>query len=140
MEFIVLNNDVKAYIEESIETKQKILSNEKFLAMISEISLKIIEAYKNGNNVLIAGNGGSAADAQHIVAELVSKFSIDRHALSAIALTTNTSILTAVGNDYSHEYIFSRQVEAYGSCGDIFIAISEYNFSFIRCMSAPFVI
>ena len=80
--------------------------------------------YKNGNKLLIAGNGGSAADAQHIAAEFVSRFFYDRPGLPAIALTTDTSMLTAIGNDYGFENLFSRQVQAQGSNGDIFIGIS----------------
>lgn len=119
-----MNNSIKEYIKESIETKQKILTDEKLVSKIDDVATKIIDAYRVNQKVLVAGNGGSAADAQHIVAELVSKFSMDRPPLNALALTTNTSILTAVGNDYNHDYIFSRQVEAYGNAGDIFVAIS----------------
>ena len=102
-----MNNSIKEYIKESIETKQKILTDEKLVSKIDDVATKIIEVYRVNQKVLVAGNGGSAADAQHIVAELVSKFSMDRPALNALALTTNTSILTAVGNDYNHDYIFS---------------------------------
>ena len=119
-----MNNSIKEYIKESIDTKQKILTDEKLVSKIDDVATKIIDAYRVNQKVLVAGNGGYAADAQHIVAELVSKFSMDRPALNALALTTNTSILTAVGNDYNHDYIFSRQVEAYGNTGDIFVAIS----------------
>lgn len=115
---------IKTHIIESIKTKEEILSSDTFIDVIERASKLIIQAYKNGNKVLIAGNGGSAADAQHIAAELVSKFLSDRPALNAISLTTNTSVLTAVGNDYSHEYIFARQIQAYGEKGDIFIPIS----------------
>jgi D-sedoheptulose 7-phosphate isomerase len=109
-------------IKESIATKKIILDN--MIDEIVDISSKVIECYKNGNKVLIAGNGGSASDAQHISAELVSRFYFDREALSAIALTTDTSIMTAIGNDYSFDNIFSRQIEAIGNSGDIFWAIS----------------
>lgn len=91
---------------------------------IIEISNVIINAYKQNNKVLIAGNGGSAADAQHISGELVSKFYHDRKALSAIALTTDTSVLTSWANDKHYDYVFERQIEAHGNIGDIFIAIS----------------
>ncbi|HMY11684.1 MAG TPA: D-sedoheptulose 7-phosphate isomerase, partial [Turneriella sp.] len=83
-----------------------------------------IAAYRAGKKTLIAGNGGSAADAQHIAAEFVSRFYFDRPALASIALTTDTSALTAIGNDYGYELLFSRQIEANGSSGDIYIAIS----------------
>ena len=115
---------IKDYIVESIKAKEEVLASEKILEAVEKAALMIIDAYKSSNKVLIAGNGGSAADAQHIAAELVSKFFKDRPALNAIALTTNTSILTAVGNDYSHEHIFERQIQAYGQKGDIYIAIS----------------
>ena len=91
---------------------------------IEKISTEIIKAYKEGKKVLTAGNGGSAGDAQHLAAELVSKFLMERPALSAIALTTNTSILTSVGNDYNHELVFARQISAHANKGDIFFAIS----------------
>ncbi len=78
----------------------------------------------NGNKIFLAGNGGSAADAQHIAAELVGRFTNERRALPAMALTTDTSVLTSVGNDYGFENIFSRQIEAFAQAGDIFIAIS----------------
>lgn len=119
-----MKNDIKNYIVESIETKQKILSNEQIIAEISKAVDLIVDSYRCGKKLLVAGNGGSAADAQHISAEFVSKFLIDRKAINAIALTTNTSILTSVGNDYSHEFIFARQVEAYGQKGDVYLAIS----------------
>ena len=83
-----------------------------------------MKAYIKGRKVLIAGNGGSAADAQHIACELVSKFYFERQALDAVALTTNSSILTANSNDFDFEQVFSRQIQASGSKGDIFIAIS----------------
>jgi D-sedoheptulose 7-phosphate isomerase len=83
-----------------------------------------VSGYNTGKKILIAGNGGSAADAQHFAGELVSRFYFDRPALAAIALTTDTSILTAVGNDYGYESIFSRQIQALGTVGDVFIAIS----------------
>ena len=82
------------------------------------------DAMKSGRLLLVAGNGGSAADSQHLVAEFVSRLTIDRPALRAIALTTDTSILTAIGNDYSYDYVFARQIEALGSEGDVFLAIS----------------
>ena len=115
---------IKNYILESVKVKEEILSSDLIIESIEEAAKYIIQAYKHGNKILIAGNGGSAADSQHIAAELVSKFLKDRPALNAIALTTNTSILTAVGNDYSHEYIFARQIQAYGCEGDIYIPIS----------------
>jgi D-sedoheptulose 7-phosphate isomerase len=79
---------------------------------------------RNGNKILLAGNGGSAADCQHLAGELVSRFHYDRPGLPAVALTTDTSILTAIGNDYGYEYLFARQIEALANSGDVFFAIS----------------
>ena len=117
-------NEIQKYIKSSILVKEEILSSKSVLDSVESAVNIIFEAYKNNKKVLFAGNGGSAADAQHLAAELVSKFMKDRPALNAIALTTNTSILTAVGNDYSHEYVFPRQIQAYGIEGDVFVAIS----------------
>lgn len=83
-----------------------------------------VEALQGGNKILFAGNGGSAADAQHWAGELVSRFNFDRPGLAGIALTTDTSILTAIGNDYGYDYVFARQIEALGRTGDVFFAIS----------------
>ena len=99
-------------------------TGEDFSHKIIEISEIIINAYKNGNKVLIAGNGGSAADAQHISGELVNKFYKDRKALSAIALSTDTSVITSWANDVSYDFVFERQIEAHGKPGDIFISIT----------------
>jgi len=111
-------------VNDSINVKRSILENNEILKLVSKISLEIIKAYKNGNKVLIAGNGGSAADAQHMAGELVSRFYFDRPGLPAISLTTDSSIITAIGNDYSYNRIFSRQIESNGQSGDIFIGIS----------------
>lgn len=115
---------IEKYIKDSIITKEQILNDENLVGLIEKSAKEIIEIYKSEKKVLLAGNGGSAADAQHIAAELVSKFFLERPALSAIALNTNTSILTSVGNDYSHDLVFARQIEAHGNPEDIFIAIS----------------
>jgi len=111
-------------VKKSYEVKQEIYANEKLMQLIKEVSQVTTEAYKKGNKTLIAGNGGSAADAQHIAGEFVSKFYFDRPGLASISLTTDTSILTAIGNDYGYEKLFSRQVQANGNKGDIFIGIS----------------
>jgi D-sedoheptulose 7-phosphate isomerase len=95
-----------------------------FTPAISNIVLMIMDAFRSGNKLLIFGNGGSAADAQHIAAELVGGFITKRAALPAIALTTDTSILTSVGNDYGYEHVFSRQVEAIAKPGDVVLGIS----------------
>lgn len=117
-------NYTKNYLTESLNAKQRLLGDERILQTISDASIAVLETYKAGNKVLIVGNGGSAADAQHIAAEFVSRFYFDRPGLPAIALTTDTSMLTAIGNDYGFEKLFSRQVQAQGNAGDILIAIS----------------
>lgn len=115
---------IKNYIKDSIRAKELIFEDEKVLRQIEKATNYILEAYKLNKKVLIAGNGGSAADAQHIATELISKFIKNRPALYAIALTTNTSALTAIGNDFGIKDIFSRQIEAYGQEDDVYIAIS----------------
>ncbi len=119
-----MRNEIIYQIKESISTKQKLLDNTKILDTLGEVAKIIISAYRKNKKVMLAGNGGSAADAQHIAGELVSRFYINRPALNAIALTTDTSILTAIGNDYGYEKLFERQIEALGQDGDIFIGIS----------------
>ena len=111
-------------IEKSLKLKQDLFHSNEIKQLIQVVSNEIIKAYKNGNKTLIAGNGGSAADAQHIAGEFVSRFYFDRPGLASIALTTDTSILTAIGNDYGYEKLFSRQLQANGIKGDIFIGIS----------------
>ncbi|HIM74586.1 MAG TPA: SIS domain-containing protein [Campylobacterales bacterium] len=120
----IMKNFIANQVQKSYETKQAIYENKDLMSLIQEVSKKTIEAYKNGNKTLIAGNGGSAADAQHIAGEFVSKFYFDRPGLASLALTTDTSILTAIGNDYGYEKLFSRQVQANGVKGDVFIGIS----------------
>lgn len=115
---------IKKQIKESAELKKKILESPALLADIEKTSLKISDALRNGHKLLIAGNGGSAADAQHIAAEMVNRFAFERPGLPAIALTTDTSILTSVSNDSGFDKVFSRQLEALGNRGDIFIGIS----------------
>ena len=115
---------IENYIQTSIETKQKILNDKNIIETINQAANAIINAYKNGKKVPTAGNGGSAGDAQHIAGELVSKFFFDRPGLSAFSLATDTSILTAIGNDYGYEKSFSRQIQANANEGDVFIAIS----------------
>jgi D-sedoheptulose 7-phosphate isomerase len=100
------------------------LADTVLLARVEEASSACIKALQEGRKVLLAGNGGSAADAQHIAGEFVSRFMFDRPGLPAVALTTDTSILTAIGNDYGYEKLFSRQVQALGGSGDVFIAYS----------------
>lgn len=115
---------IKNYIKNSIVTKEQILNDFCIISKIEESAQIIVNAYKNNGKILIAGNGGSAADAQHIATELVSKFYLERSALNAIALTTNTSAITAISNDYGYKTVFSRQIQAYANKNDVFIAIS----------------
>jgi len=114
--------EIKKQIEGSINLKEKII--EKHIDVINNASKAIINAYKNDKKVLWCGNGGSAADAQHLSCELVSKFYIDRKALKSIALTTNTSIMTAISNDFTFDRVFERQVEALADKGDIVVCIT----------------
>jgi len=120
----IVQNFIANQVETSYKIKQAIYANKELMSLIQEVSQVVTEAYKRGNKTLIAGNGGSAADAQHIAGEFVSKFYFDRPGLASIALTTDTSILTAIGNDYGYEKLFSRQIQANGEKGDIFIGIS----------------
>ena len=120
-----LNPDfVVQQISESIAVKEAMLDDEELIAQVEAVAELIVETYRNGGKVLLAGNGGSAADAQHIAAELVSRFTFDRPALPAMALTTDSSIVTAISNDYGYDSLFARQLEASGRPGDVFIAIS----------------
>lgn len=115
---------VKKQVEDSVNVKRALLADDLSLQKIALAGDKCINAYKNGNKVMFAGNGGSAADAQHFAGELVSKFSFDRPGLPSIALTTDTSIMTAIGNDYGFDRLFARQIEAQGIKGDVFVGIS----------------
>jgi len=117
-----------SYIEDQIAQAQKVMGemliDKELLATVSVAANACIDALRGGGKILLAGNGGSAADAQHIAGEFVSRFMFDRPGLSAIALTTDTSILTAIGNDYGYERLFARQVQALGRKGDVLIAYS----------------
>ncbi|MDR0454329.1 MAG: D-sedoheptulose 7-phosphate isomerase [Deferribacteraceae bacterium] len=119
-----MTDKIKLAVKGSIAVKERILNDDKMIAEIKTVTELVVNAYKNGCKILVAGNGGSAADAQHFAAEFVGRFYYDRPSLPAIALTTDTSILTAIGNDYGYNYIFSRQVEGYAKKGDILFAIS----------------
>jgi D-sedoheptulose 7-phosphate isomerase len=115
---------VLAGLSESVQALQRMLGDAEFANLLSAVCAACVACYRSGGKLLIAGNGGSAADAQHFAGELVSRFYFDRPPLSALALTTDTSILTAIGNDYGYQDVFSRQVLAHGRAGDIFVAIS----------------
>ena len=111
-------------IAASITVKQAILKDDQLISSIESVATACIAAYHRGNKIILAGNGGSAADAQHIAAEFVSRFEFDRPGLPALAITTDTSMLTAIGNDYGYDRLFARQLEANGRAGDVFIGIS----------------
>ena len=115
---------IKNQIKSSYETKQKIYDNEPFLDIVADVAARCVAVYKNGKKTILAGNGGSAADAQHIAAELVGRYGFDRPSLPSLALTTDSSNLTAIGNDYGYDKVFSRQLEGMGQEGDLFIGIS----------------
>ncbi|HPU29881.1 MAG TPA: D-sedoheptulose 7-phosphate isomerase [Syntrophorhabdaceae bacterium] len=115
---------IKERIHTTIQNLQKLFSDDDIINHISESTQLIISAIKSGNKLMICGNGGSAADAQHMAGEFVCRFYKDREPLPAIALTTDTSILTAVSNDYSYDHVFSRQVKVIGRKGDVLLGIS----------------
>ena len=113
---------IKEYFEESARTKINFINNNEDKL---ELSIQIIKkCLKKGNKLLICGNGGSAADAQHFAAEIIGRFELDRKGFPAIALTTDSSVLTSIGNDYGFDRVFERQVEALGKRGDILVGIS----------------
>lgn len=119
-----MKKSVVETIKEHNDVTGRLLSDEKCIESIAELSRMAVETYKNGKKILLCGNGGSAADAQHIAAELVGRFVMERRALGAVALTVNSSSLTAIANDYGYDNVFSRQLEALGESGDLLIGIS----------------
>ena len=119
-----LLENVQAQVKASASVKEALLADEAALQRIVCVAQLLVDTYKAGGKTLWAGNGGSAADAQHMATEMVSKFRIERKGLPAIALTVNSSTLTAIGNDYGYEHVFARQIEACGCPGDVFVGIS----------------
>ncbi len=115
---------IKEIIQASIDVKQKVLEDESMLQVTNEIVTVIVNAFKNGNRVYFCGNGGSAADAQHLAAEFSGRFYLNRKALPAEALHCNTSYITAVGNDYSYDVIYARLIEGIARKGDVLIGLS----------------
>ncbi len=115
---------VRRSIEASIAVKQQLLESVEIVSAMAKVSEILIAALQKGNKPLLFGNGGSAADAQHIAAEFVGRFAFDRPALPALALSVNTSSVTAIGNDYGFDLVFARQIEALGRPGDVAIGIS----------------
>ena len=119
-----MSEKIKSVITESIAVKQRILHDKMLIATIEQVAKVCIKALRADKKILFCGNGGSAADAQHLAAEFVSRFNFDRPGLPSIALTTDTSMLTAIGNDYGFLQLFSRQLQANGREGDVFFGIS----------------
>lgn len=115
---------VKCELQSSIAVKQAVLADDTLMQLITDTGQLLIRVYEAGHRLLIAGNGGSAADAQHIAAEFVGQFNFDRPGLPALALTTDSSVITSVSNDYGYDKVFRRQVEVHGAAGDVFLAIS----------------
>jgi len=124
--FLILTymEKIKKIIQASIDTKQEILQNEELLSVIEKIIDAICNAFKTGNRVYFCGNGGSAADAQHLAAEFSGRFYTDRKALPAEALHCNTSYLTAVANDYGYDVVYSRMIDGIGKKGDVLVGLS----------------
>lgn len=116
--------EIKAQMGESVRVKQALMEDELLLGRVAQVASLLVDAYRTGHKSLWAGNGGSAADAQHMAGELVNKFTFDRPGLAALSLSTDTSIITAISNDYGFERLFARQIEAQGCQGDVFIGIS----------------
>ena len=119
-----MKNTITNIIQASIDVKQTLLADEVLINTIANAVEIITTAFKNGNKVLFCGNGGSAADAQHLAAEFSGRFYTDRHALPAEALHVNTSYLTAVANDYSFDVVYSRMISGIGNKGDVLIGLS----------------
>jgi D-sedoheptulose 7-phosphate isomerase len=117
-------DDIAAYFDRSLAVLQSAAKDRALLALIAAIAQAIEASLRAGGKLLIAGNGGSAADAQHLAAEFLSRFLVERQPLPAVALTTDTSVLTAIGNDYGFEHVFERQLRGLGRAGDVFLAIS----------------
>ena len=122
-----MNTTIEAEYKVHIQVMEQTVQQS--IPLINEIAERIVKCFRQGNKLLLCGNGGSAADAQHVAAEFVNRFRFDHAALPAIALTTNTSILTSIGNDSAYEYTFSRQVEALAKPGDILAGISTSGHS-----------
>jgi D-sedoheptulose 7-phosphate isomerase len=117
-------NAILDYLAQSRDTVQAAIDDPRFSLAIEDIVRVVVNALRDGRKLLLAGNGGSAADAQHIAGELLSRLNYDRSPAAALALTTDTSVLTAIGNDYGYERVFERQILGLGCPGDVFIGIS----------------
>ena len=120
----LLTTQIGRQLGETASNLRAMAEDRALLREVAAVAAACVNALRKGNKILFAGNGGSAADAQHLAGELVSRFAYDRPGLPSFALTTDTSVLTAIGNDYGYERLFARQIEAVGNAGDVFIAIS----------------
>jgi D-sedoheptulose 7-phosphate isomerase len=121
---IVLTDLVRDRIQRNIDVKQALLSDAVFHGLVAQAAMQIVKSLRAGGKVCFFGNGGSAADAQHLAAEFTGRYLKERRALPALALHTNTSSLTAIGNDYGFDFVFARQLEALGKPGDVAVGIS----------------
>jgi D-sedoheptulose 7-phosphate isomerase len=121
---MIVETEILAHLKRSKDALQRAEQDSSLIKTIGAISAAIAGSLRAGGKLMLAGNGGSAADAQHIAAELLSRFKLDRNPLPAIALTTDTSVLTAIGNDYGYDQVFERQVRGLGRKGDVFVGIS----------------
>lgn len=119
-----MKNRIKDIMQASIATKQQLLANEELVATIEQVTAVIVKAFENGNKVLFCGNGGSAADAQHLAAEFSGRFYSDRDPLPSEALHCNSSYMTAVANDYGYDLVYSRIVKGTGRKGDVLVGLS----------------
>lgn len=119
-----MKNKIRDIVKSSIEIKQALLADEKIIDTLYDCVAILVKAFQNGNKVLFCGNGGSAADAQHLAAEFSGRFYLDRDALPAEALHVNSSYMTAVANDYSYEAVYARMVKGIGHKGDVLIGLS----------------
>jgi D-sedoheptulose 7-phosphate isomerase len=111
-------------LQSAIELQQKLLRDDEYRMQVATVAQAMVRALQSGHKIIFFGNGGSAADAQHLAAELTGRYLKERRALAGLALTANTSSLTAIANDYSYEMVFARQIEALGSSGDVAVGIS----------------
>ena len=121
---LIADKVVARSLQDSIALKQQLLSDERYQTQVLSLGIAMAEALASGHKAIFFGNGGSAADAQHLAAELTGRYLIERPSLAALTLTANTSALTAIGNDYSYDMVFARQLEGLGSSGDVAIGIS----------------
>lgn len=119
-----MRNDIIAELKKSAAVLDAVIADKALIDQTAQVAQRCADAFKSGNKVLLAGNGGSAADSQHLAGEFACRFAFDRPGLPALALTTDGSVMTAICNDYEYDYVFARQLEGLGNAGDVFFAIS----------------